>query len=139
MSRAGCRVRIGIGIGGGRGRGGGGRFYLVFGEGPGSEVGGHGAEDAVHDGGGALVDALLIECLEKQEEVDLERGAVLGEDEGDGRVGSVGDLVEGDDFGEGGFDGGVVIAERGSGDGGGAAGGSGGFDVGAKRDGGRHG
>lgn len=114
-------------------------FRPVFGEGLCAEVGGHGAEHAMHDGGGALVDALLVECLKKQEEVDLNGGAVLGEDEGDGGVRAVGNFIEGDDPGERGFDGGVVIAESGSGDGGGAAGSSGGFDVGAKRDGRRHG
>ena len=98
--------------------GGCGRFRPVFGEGLCAKVGGHGAEHAMHDGGGALVDALFVEGFEKQEEIDLERGAVLGEDEGNGRVGPIGNLIEGDDPGERGFDGGVVVAESGSGDGG---------------------
>jgi hypothetical protein len=64
--------------------------------------------------------------LEEQEIVDLERGAIFGKDEGDGCS-----VLPG--LSERGLDRGVVITERGSGDGEGSAGSSGGHDMGAKR------
>jgi hypothetical protein len=69
-----------------------------------------------HETGGADVEGAVVVGLEDEEEVELDGGAVFGEDELEGSVESEG-IGRGFALGQSGFDDSVVAAEIGSGDG----------------------
>ena len=82
-----------------------------------AEVGHRDLKVVGHAVGGAGVDFALVEGLQDKEEIGLDGGAVLGEDEGQGFVDAV-VFGGGPDFVEDGFDLPVMAAEVGAGDGG---------------------